>query len=116
MQGKLVGVHKVTIRKKGQEPLVYYYAWRGKGAPRKMAKPGTKAFTKKYIRLTKDWQKEANAGTIGSLVDEFLQSPHFTRLPRRHAATMNDSLERSGRSSRRSRSERWKPAAAGRSS
>lgn len=80
MQGKLVGVHKVTIRKKGEEPVIYYYAWRGKGAPRIMAKPGTKAFTQEYIRLTKDRQKEAKAGTIGSLVDEFRRSPHFTRL------------------------------------
>lgn len=80
MQGKLVGVHKVTIRKKGEEPVVYYYAWRGKGAPRIMAKPGTKAFTQEYIRLTKDRQKEAKTGTVGSLVDEFRRSPHFTRL------------------------------------
>lgn len=80
MQGKLVGVHKVTIRKKGEEPVVYYYAWRGKGAPRIKAKPGTKAFTLEFIRLTKDRQKDAQAGTIGSLVDEFRKSPHFTRL------------------------------------
>jgi len=80
MQGKLVGVHKVTVRKKGQEPVVYYYAWRGKGAPRIMSKPGTKAFTQEFIRLTKDRKKEAAAGTIGSLVDEFRKSPLFDRL------------------------------------
>ena len=80
MQGKLVGVHKVTIRKAGEEPVVYYYAWRGKGAPRIMAKPGTKAFTLEFIRLTKDRQKDARSGTIGALVDEFRQSPHFTKL------------------------------------
>lgn len=80
MQGKLVGVHKVTIRKGGEEPVVYYYAWRGKGAPRIMAKPGTKAFTLEFIRLTKDRQRDAKSGTIGSLVAEFRQSPYFTKL------------------------------------
>ena len=81
MEGKLVGVHKVTIRKKGEEPVVYYYAWRGKGAPRIMAKPGTKAFTQEYVRLTKDRKQDAaKEGTIGALIDEYRKTARYKAL------------------------------------
>lgn len=80
MDGKLVGVHKVTIARKGKEPIVYYYAWRGKGAPRINAKPGTKAFTQEFLRLTRDRQTDVTAGTIGSLIEDFRKSASFTGL------------------------------------
>lgn len=80
MDGKLVGVHKVTIARKGKDPIIYYYAWRGKGAPRIKAKPGTKAFTQEFLRLTRDRQTDATAGTVGSLIEDFRQSSSFTGL------------------------------------
>lgn len=80
MEGKLVGVHKVTVKKPNGKVHVYYYAWRGKDAPRIMSKPGTKAFTQEYIRLTKHRQAEEKAGTIGTLVEDYRQSPQFLKL------------------------------------
>lgn len=79
MDGKLVGVHKVTIRRDGKE-TVYYYAWRGKGAPRINAKPGTKAFTQEFVRLTRDRQRNESPGTIGSLIDGYVATAGYQRL------------------------------------
>jgi len=80
MEGKLVGVHKVRVKLADGTHEVYYYAWRGKGAPRLKSKPGTKAFTQEFIRLTKDRQKDAQAGTVGSLIDDFRKTATFTKL------------------------------------
>lgn len=79
MDGKLVGVHKVTVRKNGTE-TVYYYAWRGKGAPRIMAKPGTKAFTQEFIRLTRERKQKVGAGTVGALIEEYRATARFKAL------------------------------------
>lgn len=88
MEGKLVGVHKVNVKLADGTAATYYYAWRGKGAPRIMAKPGTKAFTQEFIRLTRDRPAKAAAvGTIGSLVDEFRATAKYKALA---AATRKD--------------------------
>lgn len=80
MEGKLVGVHKVTVKLAGGREETYYYAWRGKGAPRIMAKPGTKAFTQEYVRLTRDREVKVVEGTIGSLIEEFRATAKFRAL------------------------------------
>lgn len=79
MEGKLVGVHRVVVRKNGEE-TVYYYAWRGKGAPRIKSKPGTKAFTQEFIRLTQNRGLSAGAGTIGSLIEEYRATARYKSL------------------------------------
>lgn len=80
MEGKLVGVHKVKVRLAGGVEETYYYAWRGKGAPRINAKPGTKAFTQEYVRLTRDRQVKTASGTIGALIDEFRSTAKYQTL------------------------------------
>lgn len=81
MEGKLVGVHKVNVKLADGSTATYYYAWRGKGAPRIMAKPGTKAFTQEFIRLTRDRPtKDAAEGTIGSMVEEYRASAKYKKL------------------------------------
>lgn len=80
MEGKLVGVHKVTVKRAGNKTETYYYAWRGKGAPRMTSKPGTKAFTQEFIRLTKDRVKSVQAGTIGSLIEDFRKTGEYLKL------------------------------------
>lgn len=80
MEGKLVGVHKVNVKLADGTKTTYYYAWRGKGAPRIMAKPGTKAFTQEYVRLTRDREKTVIEGTIGSLIDEFRKTANYMKL------------------------------------
>lgn len=80
MEGKLVGVHKVRVRLADGGEATYYYAWRGKGAPRIMAKPGTKAFTQEFVRLTRDREIRVSEGTIGSLIEEFRTTAKFRAL------------------------------------
>lgn len=80
MEGKLVGVHKVNVRLSDGTIATYYYAWRGKGAPRIQSPPGTKAFTQEFIRLTRDREKNVVEGTIGSLIDEFRASATYLKL------------------------------------
>ncbi|MDK4703848.1 integrase [Rhizobium sp. CNPSo 4062] len=87
MEGKLVGVHRVSVKLADGSEAIYYYAWRGKGAPRINAKPGTKAFTQEYVRLTRDRPVHAAAGTIGSLIDEFRATAKYKALA---AATRKD--------------------------
>lgn len=87
MEGKLVGVHKVTVKLADGTRETYYYAWRGKGAPRMHSKPGTKAFTQEYVRLTRDRETVAQDGTIGSLIDEFRQTAGYLKLA---ASTRSD--------------------------
>lgn len=87
MEGKLVGVHRVSVKLADDSEAIYYYAWRGKGAPRINAKPGTKAFTQEYVRLTRDRPVQAAAGTIGSLIDEFRTTAKYKALA---AATRKD--------------------------
>lgn len=76
----MVGVHEVNAKLADGSETTYYYAWRGKGAPRIKSKPGTKAFTQEYIRLTRDREKTITDGTIGSLVDDFRKSALFLKL------------------------------------
>lgn len=80
MEGKLVGVHKVNVPLADGTTATYYYAWRGKGAPRIMAKPGTKAFTQEFVRLTRDRPTKSNEGTIGSLIEEFRSTAKYQSL------------------------------------
>lgn len=80
MDGKLVGVHKVKVKLANGNTETYYYAWRGKGAPRIMSKPGTKAFTQEFIRLTRDRATKAIEGTIGSLIDDFRSTAKYKSL------------------------------------
>ncbi len=80
MEGKLVGVHKVNVKLANGTTETYYYAWRGKGAPRMVSKPGTKAFTQEYVRLTRDREKASTDGTIGSLIDEFRKTAGYEKL------------------------------------
>jgi hypothetical protein len=77
MEAKLVGVHKVTRELKSGE-VTYYYAWRG--GPRIKAKPGTRAFTQEFIRLTRDRPQSAEDQTIGWLVQEYLASADYQKL------------------------------------
>lgn len=80
MEGKLVGVHKVKVKLADGTETIYFYAWRGKGAPRIMSKPGTKAFTQEFIRLTRDRERKVTDGTIGSLIDDFRQTATYQKL------------------------------------
>lgn len=80
MEGKLVGVHRVNVKLVDGTSATYYYAWRGKGAPRIMAKPGTKAFTQEYVRLTRDRAVKTSEGTVGSLVEEFRGTAKYKAL------------------------------------
>ncbi|AXV15073.1 integrase [Neorhizobium sp. SOG26] len=80
MEGKLVGVHKVNVKLADGTTATYYYAWRGKGAPRIMSKPGTKAFTQEYIRLTRDRPTKAVEGTISSLIEDFRATAKYKAL------------------------------------
>ncbi|WP_346657234.1 tyrosine-type recombinase/integrase [Rhizobium herbae] len=75
-----MGVHKVNVKLAGGGAETYYYAWRGKGAPRIHAKPGTKAFTQEFMRLTRDRQKTVVDGTIGSLIDDFRKTAGYQKL------------------------------------
>src|SRR4051812_35274067 len=80
MEGKLVGVHKINVKLADGTEATYYYAWRGKGAPRIMAKPGSKAFTQEFVRLTRDREKTVRDGTIGSLIDDFRKTATYQKL------------------------------------
>ncbi|RVL48441.1 integrase [Sinorhizobium meliloti] len=80
MEGKLVGVHKVNVKLADGTVKTYYYAWRGKGAPQIKAKPGTKAFTQEFVRLTRGREKDAQTGTIGSLIDDFRKTAEYLKL------------------------------------
>lgn len=80
MEGKLVGVHKVNAKLADGTEETYYYAWRGKGAPRIMSKPGTKAFAQEFIRLTRDRATNVQAGTIGSMIEDFRRTADYLKL------------------------------------
>lgn len=80
MEGKLVGVHEVKAKLADGSTVTYYYAWRGKGAPRMTSKPGTKAFTTEFIRLTKDREKFTYQGTVGSLIADFRATAKYKKL------------------------------------
>lgn len=80
MEGKLVGVHKVNVKLADGTETTYYYAWRGKGAPRINAKPGTKAFSQEFARLTRDRPKKVTEDTIGSLIDDYRATATYQKL------------------------------------
>ncbi|MCZ7851187.1 integrase [Agrobacterium salinitolerans] len=80
MEGKLVGVHEVKAKLADGSTVTYYYAWRGKGAPRMTSKPGTKAFTAEFIRLTKHREKFTYQGTVGSLIADFRATAKYKKL------------------------------------
>lgn len=70
---KLEGVHRVTS--KGRD---YYYAWRGKGAPRLMAVPGSPAFVQELAVALEARQPKAGKGTIDELVTLYRASDAWT--------------------------------------
>lgn len=78
MEAKLVGVHRVRKPLKDGSVATYYYAWRG--GPRIKSKPGTKAFTQEFVRLTKDRPAETTDQTIGHLLKDYLASADFQKL------------------------------------
>lgn len=85
VEGKLVGVHEVKFKLADGSIAIYYYAWRGKGAPRMFSKPGTKAFAQEFARLTRGREKKAEEkkvalGTIGSLIEEFRKTAVYQKL------------------------------------
>ncbi len=80
MEGKLVGVHKVNVKLADGSVETYYYAWRGKGAPRIMSKPGTKAFTQEFVRLTRDRPERVISGAIPALIDDFRKTAKYKTL------------------------------------
>ncbi len=71
---KLKFVHKV--RSKGR---TYYYAWRGAGAPRLNAKPGTPEFIQE---LELAWKKRGrpDENTLAGLVVEYRESDEYGKL------------------------------------
>lgn len=71
---KLKHVHKVRV--KGRD---YYYAWRGDGAPRLQATPGTPEFVKE---LEQAWAKRSRPyeSTLAGLIVEYRASDEFGRL------------------------------------
>lgn len=77
MEGKLVGVHKVKARTKAGE-VTYYYAWRG--GPRIQSKPGTRAFTQEFLRLTRGREKKATNHSVAWLAQEYQKSADFHKL------------------------------------
>lgn len=78
MEGKLVGVHSVTAKLASGQEVTYHYAWRG--GPRIKAKPGTKAFTQEFVRLTKARPSKTKNETLGWLVDQYHSSADFQKL------------------------------------
>lgn len=80
MEGKLVGVHKVKAKLADGTETTYYYAWRGKGAPKINAKPGTRAFALEFQRLTRDRPKKVSKDTVGSLIDDFRATASYQKL------------------------------------
>lgn len=82
MRIRLVGIHKVRAKLASGERVAYYYAWRG--GPRIKAKPGSRAFSLEYFRLTRARPMEPEKGTIGDLIRSYLKSEKYRR---RAAAT-----------------------------
>jgi len=89
-EAKPKGVHRVVrIRKDGAE-FVYWYAWRGRGAPRLEGEPGTPEF---YASLAKALKRGPAAGTFGDLLRRYEEAPEFTGLRER---TRQDYAQRLG--------------------
>jgi integrase len=61
--------------------VVYYYAWRGKGAPRLQSEPGTLEFVQEFQEAQKQRHAPFN-DTVSGLIDEYSRSHEFTKLAR----------------------------------
>lgn len=72
----LKGVNRVVNRRTGEE---YFYAWRGKGAPRLKGKPGSPEFMASYHEAIASRRPEDN-GKMRALVALYRASPAFTGL------------------------------------
>ena len=72
----LRGVNKVRDRRTGQ---IYYYAWRGKGAPRLTGEPGSPEFIASYVAAHESYRKPDPARMMG-LVSAFRASGDFLRM------------------------------------
>jgi integrase len=72
----LRGVNCVTNRKTGE---VYYYAWRGKGAPRLKGKPGSPEFLASFNEAMAGRRNE-DTGRVRALVASYKASSAFTGL------------------------------------
>jgi len=73
---KLKGVNRVRDPRSGQ---VYFYAWRGKGAPRLDGEPGSPQFIASYVEAHAS-RKRPDAARIIGLVSAFRSSPDFAKL------------------------------------
>ncbi|MDZ7824439.1 MAG: hypothetical protein U5K75_10670 [Ahrensia sp.] len=80
MEIKLKGVHKVSKTLADGSRQTYYFAWRGKGAPRMMAAPGTPEFAAEYERLTRHRRVLGGKDTVDGLIALYRASPAFTQL------------------------------------
>lgn len=78
VEAKLVGLHKVRVRRKDGAVVEYFYAWRG--GPRINAKPGTVAFVQEFARLTRERPRPEVENTFGWLIGEYLRSADFQKL------------------------------------
>jgi len=78
MEGKLVGVHRVKAKLKDGTEVEYHYAWRG--GPRMRSRPGTKAFSQEFVRLTRDRPQKVLEASFGWLIDDYLKSAHYQKL------------------------------------
>lgn len=78
MDGKLVGVHRVRAKLANGETVEYHYAWRG--GPRMTTKPGTKAFTQEYVRLSKERPRKVAAESFGQIITDYLASAEYQGL------------------------------------
>ncbi|MCF4166380.1 site-specific integrase [Zavarzinia compransoris] len=70
----LESVHRVTARGK-----VYYYAWRGKGAPRLHAKPGTKAFVEELAEALRG-RREPDTSRLTGVIASYKASHYWQKL------------------------------------
>ncbi|PWW03580.1 phage integrase family protein [Hoeflea marina] len=78
MKASLLGIHTVHKTLTDGSRASYHYAWRG--GPRMLSRPGTKAFTQEFVRLTIGREKESRPGTVGSLIDGYMASADFHAL------------------------------------
>lgn len=72
-------VHQVTARLKTGRTVKYFYAWKGKGAPRLEGEPGSAEFVRSY-QAAYAARKTPATGDVRELVTAFRLSPEFHRI------------------------------------
>jgi integrase len=73
----LRGINKVTKRLADGSIATFYYAWRGKGAPKLEGEPGSPEFIASFHAAHQKKRAEPKE-TIQALLDAYTQSPYFT--------------------------------------